>query len=104
MNIDLSIILSAGGMIVVAAVGWGKLVSAESRQKEENLNIWNEISKCRKWQEEHAKDSNEKRIEFLQDLSKLRETMASKEGKLDEILGRLDKIEIKIDKIEVSKN
>lgn len=107
MQIETSEIITILTIIVSIAVAWGKMMAHEEKMNRETERInkelstmWEQLSKYRDWISSHEKDSNQVRLGFLEDISSVREAMALKDGKLDEILGRLQKIENKIDKLE----
>lgn len=100
MNVDLSVLISIGGMIASIGFAWGKITHSDKQQDRENRNLWTELTKYRTWRDEHEKDSATTRLTIEKDFSRLREIIALKDGKFDDIIQRLEKQDIKMDKLE----
>lgn len=65
--------------------------------KRENGQQWTIIGKLRDYDQEHEKESAQRRLELETKISLVRENSAKSDSKLDDILRRLTSIEDKID-------
>lgn len=100
MTFEIGALIAMIAGIIGGAVGYGRLQRQVEDLKEEDVKLWTQLSKLREWKEEHDKDVSDKRVEYEREISKLRESINSKDGKLDTIISRLDTIDKKIDKLE----
>ena len=111
MNLSIENILTLGAACIAIVSNWVyvrfKVDALDKRDEilertsdEEHHNIWNEMGKVRTWMTVHEKDSYEMRAKFHEELSKIRELTALKDGKIDEIIRRLETLDKKIDKLE----
>jgi len=122
MNVSLQVLITVLGLVGSLAFTWGytrnkveNLEKADSdtdkrldkvdtainkKFDEENINLWNEISKLRNWREAIEKDLIEQYVEVQRELSKIREANGIKDGKMDEIIRRLETMDKKLDRLE----
>lgn len=98
MTWDLGIIITLLVAIATGAAGYGKIVRDVEDQLSENGNLWAEIRKCREKLDIHEREANDVRREYERELSKLRESINAKDGKLDFIIASLGELNKKIDK------
>lgn len=97
MTLDISLLLGIGIPLMGLAVHWGITRNQIDGLREENKSQWEAITKFRNWRDEHEKDSSNYRIGIEKTFGSIRESNASREGKLDEIIRRLDVIEKKLE-------
>lgn len=110
MSYELGGLLGAIGMLILGAAGYGKLQNQveslkkniSSDQQNENSNLWREIGKRRTDHEEYVKTATERRIEFERELSRVRESQAKWDGKLDTILEKLNALAADMNKMELA--
>lgn len=100
MTFEMGTLVALVVAVVTAAIGYGKLQNKNEGLAAETENLWREIGKTRAAQAEHDKDSSATRLEIERELGRLRETISSKDGKMDEIIRRLGVIDEKVDRIE----
>jgi hypothetical protein len=100
MNIPLEVIIAIVAFIVNVAFTAGIVWANARTTKEEIVNIWAQIQKCRKWETEHERDANIVRLEIEKTFGEMRSSLAVGNGQFHQILERLTKIDAKIDKLE----
>jgi uncharacterized protein (DUF2141 family) len=100
VTIELGTLLALISSVVAAAVGYGKLQNQISGLKEERDQMWKEVEKLRRWEQDHERESSNVRLQIERDQGAIRQTISQKDGKLDEVIRRLGVIDSKLDKIE----
>lgn len=100
MTIEIGVLLGLILAIISGAAGYGHLkrsveANEESRDNlmkssdEQHQNLWKVVKELRDKEEDHIADSNEYRFQTQKEMSMIRETMGSKDGKLDAIVTQM---------------
>ena len=100
MTIEMGALIALIAAIIAGAAGYGRLQRQVEDLKEENTNLWKQNHIFREWTVAHDKEVSDKRVEYEREISRLRENINGRDGKLDTIISRLDTIDKKIDKLE----
>jgi hypothetical protein len=100
MTFEMGTLISLIAAVIAGAVGYGRLLNKNENESRENASQWKVINDLRDWQSSHEKFAAEARLQLEREDSRMREMIAGKDGKIDEVLRRIDVIDKKIDKLE----
>jgi len=100
--VNFEVVLGSGMVIaiVTAVYGYGRLSRSVENNQDEVGKLWDAKKKLLSWQDDHDRESSEKRLEFEREIGRVRETIIIRDGKLDNIIQQLSELNKKVDRLE----
>lgn len=99
-NLSVAHLLTGFGFIVTIVTNWVIVKVKGEHAEKENGDQWRTINALRNWQENHVKESSEKRLEIEREMGRIRENATNVLAKLDSLLGLVNDLIKKIDRLE----